>query len=178
MRSFVSEHRMRTCLSSAFLFLCSSTVLFGDVQVPSFVGKDVRIAAQMAEIAGLELQVGVFYIAHDKWHDDLAEDVIYIQSLRPEATVSQSARIAAWSFRRATPTQPTHKMPDLRNDTIKSAKEQLKAINFRMITLRSAGELDIVLDQYPKPGQVVFEKTSVFLAIDPGPKAAPTSDSQ
>jgi beta-lactam-binding protein with PASTA domain len=159
--------RSATYLLSLYVAFSASTAFAGDsVPAPRLVGEQVATARQLATLAGCQFAVGEFYIASKNWRDDILPEVIYMQTPQPGIPVLPGSLIACWTFRRASADQAVVTMPDLRRMSVKDALEKLTDLKLSAMPLYSGSTTKgdvLVLDQYPRPGQNVLERTSVHL---------------
>ena len=143
-------------------------------RVPVLKGERLAVAKQTARLAELKLHCGVFYIAPEHWRDDLRQNVAYLQTPRGDTFIPRQSAVACWTFQRAEPNQATVKMPDLRNLTRREAADVIRKLGLELVkpadtdsnqadTKPAKEDEAKIIDHYPKPGQIVYEKTSVFL---------------
>lgn len=139
---------------------------------PSVKGERVEVARQLLTLAGLGSESGVFYVAPDKWRDDLREGVVYMQAPQPEQPAAPGTPVALWTFRKAEKDQRVVKTPDVRGKTRREAGQALGAAGL-VPTKPPEGEpatgdeTAVAGDQYPHPDQPVFAKTAVFVRYRP-----------
>ncbi len=134
------------------------------VKAPALRGQPVTRARQLANLRGLKLAEGVYFISPVNWRADIDTQNVYLQSPRQNVIVKEGSEIAAWRFKKAEDKQPVIRMPDYTGQTWQSVtkaigQSQLKLMNDRESTPDAA----IVTGQFPRPGATVYAGNSVFL---------------
>ena len=132
--------------------------------VPNIQGKYPALARQLLRIADLQFSQGVFYIAPQNWRDDIRPGVIYLQVPPPKAPLAPSGTVAGWMFAKAGDDQEIIEMPDLKGMNGAAVRDKLKELNLSLMQRSSVpGDSKVVGDQYPRPGQQIYQQTSVQL---------------
>jgi beta-lactam-binding protein with PASTA domain len=132
---------------------------------PHVQGRRIAVATQLLRLAKLQFAEGVFYIAPQHWRDDLKLGVIYMQIPVPKTPIIDGGPVACWHFARPQSDQRIILMPDLTGLT--PADVRLHLAKHKLSAMKTATP-DVadgikVTDQYPRPKQKVYEKTSVYL---------------
>jgi beta-lactam-binding protein with PASTA domain len=134
--------------------------------VPRIKGSHPVEAVQRARLAELALAPGVFYIAPQNWRDDILPRTIYIQTPQPGALARVGGTVAGWTFSKASTKQSIVTMPDLRDSVWRDALQRLAELKLPLLDKENPADPEsdtTVRDQYPEPGQPVYEGTSVYL---------------
>ena len=139
-------------------------------KTPSLIGKQLVAADQTLRLHDLACETGVFYLHAQNWREEIEAGAVYLQSPQPETPIKPGHTVAVWVFKKATGEQRIIKTPSLKGKTAKEAAKMLAEANLTAMRLpRDEDALPepektwVVYDQYPRPGQPVYEKTSVHL---------------
>jgi beta-lactam-binding protein with PASTA domain len=139
------------------------------VKVPTLRGQQSEIARQTLRLVGLRAHAGTYYIASQNWRSDIGRSVVQMQTPQPGALMPEGGTVAFWTFAEAPKNAKVVKTPDVRKLPPKRALQTLADSGLAPMRMRGESEFKtdgaIVLDQYPRPGQPVFEGTSVHLRI-------------
>ncbi|MCA9175566.1 MAG: PASTA domain-containing protein [Planctomycetales bacterium] len=133
--------------------------------VPDVQGQPPAVARQLLRLSKLQLAQGVFYIAPRNWRDDIRPGVVYVQVPPPRTPLLRGGVVAAWAFVRAEDKRPVVETPDLKGLTVEGVRETLAVQNLvpmKSPTIPPKGAFAV--DQYPRPGQKVFQGTHVFVS--------------
>jgi len=133
------------------------------LDVPKLTGERVEIAKQLATIAGLEAEAGVYLIAPHNWRNDIRPGVVYMQSPQPGTEVLPDSMVALWSFSQASAHTRLVELPDLRSRMVANAKRELQELELKTFGLSEERNAETVFEQYPLAGTSVYVGTSVFL---------------
>lgn len=133
--------------------------------IPNISGQSPAMARQLLRLSELELADGVFYIAPQHWRKDIRAGVLYLQTPPARTPLRREGVVAGWTFARAEAGRETVKAPDLTGANVAEAKNKLE--DCRLVLMKTAATRSakgrVVADQYPRPGQPVFEGTHVFV---------------
>ena len=138
--------------------------------VPDVRGRSLAVARQLLRLSDLQDAHGVFYIAAHNWRDDILPGVVYLQTPASKSVVRDGDAVACWTFEKASSEQRTVCTPDLIGKSLLEAVQALTDAGLKTAnpdarpTSDGANALH-VRDQYPAPGQTVFEGVSVFLQL-------------
>lgn len=133
---------------------------------PDVGGEKMATAAQQIRLAGLKCETGVFYIAADKWKDDIPAGSVQLQAPRAKAIVLPDDAVAVWEFKKAAADQKVVDVPDLTGLTAAEVEKKLTEVG--LVPTRSTGTdapapTGKAVDQYPKAKQPVLAPTAVFV---------------
>ena len=133
---------------------------------PDAGGEKLAVAAQQIKLAGLKCETGIFFIAPDKWRDDIPAGTVQLQAPRAKAVVLPDDAVAVWEFKKAAADQKVIDTPDLSGLTAADAAKKLAEVG--LVATSSTDEnapapAGKVADQYPKANQSVYTNTAVFL---------------
>lgn len=174
----MSQHSMNSLVQKLFVATLSAAVIVNSPTVfsaeltatPRVVGERVTIASQIARLAECELVVGTFYISTENWREDLVADVVYLQSPQDGDEISRLSTIGGWTFRQSTTQQKLVRTPDVRSLNFNDAQKVINSSGLILMNRpHEAGQIKSlnIMDQYPRPGQVIFEQTSIFVTYAP-----------
>jgi hypothetical protein len=146
------------------------------VVVPAVTEVPHGEAPQWARLAGLPFVVGVYYVAPDRWRDDIRPDRFHLQSLPAGRIVPAGTPLAAWKLVKAESSRRRLTMPSLHGLTRREASSRLKSLGLPLLEpasgrpdhlLRTEDPTDgqAVIAQYPPAGRELFEGTAVFLTL-------------
>jgi beta-lactam-binding protein with PASTA domain len=161
--------------------------------VPDLTGVAIKAAHQILRLNDLSGAAGTFYIAPGNWREEIRPDSVGLQAPRGGARLAAGGPVGLWRFARAEVGQRVVETPDLRGRGRDRAIAELDQAGLRLLgpaetpgdpaDAGATGAL-VVVDQYPHPGQPIYERTSVMIRLDPaprqdgpdppGPEAAPT----
>lgn len=142
--------------------------------VPHLVGLPFKDAQQILRLAELSSSEGVFYIHPDLWREEITPKSIGLQVPRTGARASVGSAVGIWTLAPAKKDQRIVEMPDLGGLHPDSADAELQKIGLVLMKpigpafLTGDGGSLMVVDQYPKPGQAVYERTSVLTRLGTG----------
>jgi beta-lactam-binding protein with PASTA domain len=129
---------------------------------PSLKNRKAEEAVQVARLAGFDLKVGKFYIAPQHWRDDIRPGAVLMQSPQPGSALLPGSLMAGWVFEKSGADRPIIQTPDVRRLSLSAASKVLAEAKLPLLNDTSIDD-QIVVDQYPRPGQTVYEGTSVFV---------------
>lgn len=133
---------------------------------PDVGGEKLAVAAQQIKLAGLKCETGVFFIAADKWKDDIPAGAVQLQAPRAKAVVLPDDAVAVWEFKKAAADQKVVDVPDLTGLTAAEAEKKLAEVGL-VPTKSTAADAPAptgkAVDQYPKAKQPVLTQTAVFV---------------
>jgi beta-lactam-binding protein with PASTA domain len=139
-------------------------------RVPRLVGLLAADARQRIRLAEFRESEGVFYIAPQNWRDEIDPAAVSMQTPRPGTAVPPGTSVGVWRFVRAAPGQKTLKTPALRGKRWSEARTLIAGAGLRPAegpAIRDLRDDDLVADQYPRPDQPVYERTSVLVSRIP-----------
>lgn len=133
---------------------------------PDVGGEKLATAAQQIKLAGLKCETGVFFIAADKWKDDIPAGAVQLQAPRAKAVVLPDDAVAVWEFKKAAADQKVVDVPDLTGLTAAEAEKKLAEVG--LVPTKSTdpdapAATGKAVDQYPKAKQPVLTQTAVFV---------------
>jgi len=131
--------------------------------VPKLVGERTEIASQLAVLADLKTQSGIYYIAPQNWRNDIKPAVVYLQTPQPGTQVPAGSTVGVWTFVRAAEDGRILDVPDLRGKPVEEATRALTDLELKPFGLPESTMGLQVVDQYPTPGAKVYAGTSVLL---------------
>lgn len=143
----------------------SDTERVEGVLVPNLYRTSVADSRQLARLADLNFAAGTYYIAPDKWRDEVAVGTVGLQTPPAGVHVRPGATLAAWTFLKAGASQPTVKMPDLIGVELAVARKRL--VDLKLPPLDASPAEGKVVAQYPPAGRTIYEGTSVHLVVGP-----------
>ncbi len=139
--------------------------------VPHLVGLPLEDAQQVLRLAELNSSEGVFYIHPDLWREEITPKSVGLQVPRAGALISVRSAVGIWTLAPAKKGQSIVEMPDLGGLNPDLADAELQKVGLVLMkpidpayTAGDGGTLMIV-DQYPQPGQSVYERTSVLTRL-------------
>lgn len=142
-------------------------------RVPNLTGRTSVEVRQLLRLADLQGVSGVFYLSPSTWREEIDPEMVSLQAPRPGVAVARGGLVAYWRFAKAAEDQKQVKIPDLRGLDFKNASNRIDELELaRSVApgkgLSAAEVVDqVVIDQYPRPGQSVFVGTSVALQFAP-----------
>lgn len=137
------------------------------VATPALGGEPMQRARQLAELRGLHLAEGVYFISPENWRSDIRPQTVYLQSPREGVAIAEGAEVAAWRFERARSQQRILQTPDFVGDTWEAALSAVGSSELHLMNAESSAEQrDIITDQYPKAGTDVYSGTSIFFKTE------------
>ncbi|HEY1066862.1 MAG TPA: hypothetical protein VGE52_12155 [Pirellulales bacterium] len=189
-RLLAATRLLATCLvAGAGAFAASAALGQDSVPVaPDYGGKSLSEARQAAKLADLSLASGVYYIAPQNWRDEIRPGRVGMQTPQPRTPLTPGSVVAVWTFAVASSSQAEVKTPDLDGLSAKAALEKLQAVGLTAMrpgessppaaSSPAAVESDsaagaavesewIVVEQYPRAGQAVYEGTGVHFILGP-----------
>lgn len=135
------------------------------IVVPDLVRKPLAEARQWARVARLPYAAGKYYIAPEKWRDEIGVETVGLQTPPAGVAVAPGVTVAVWGFVRAGEGQKIVTMPDLVGLDPLAARERLATLQLPLLATEADGGR--VASQYPPAGRAVYEGTSVYLVIGP-----------
>lgn len=178
-----NQQAVFTCVFTTFVFMACLVSYASDPHlIPRAKGRRALLAKQLVELSDLRYSQGVFYIAPKNWRAEIRPDVIYLQTPQPGSKLATGGTVACWTFAKATESQSVIQMPNLRGKSVAEAKRQIEELRLRLVKSRPLGTAtksdsdtendtqrdsspQTVHDHYPRPGQNIYEGTSVFLLL-------------
>jgi|GEM_PF-5224492 len=136
--------------------------------VPRLVGLPATEARQRLRLAELRWAEGVFFLAPKNWRDEIDPAVIGLQAPQAGKRVSAGASVGCWRFAQAAFQQKILKTPNLLGKRWTEARDLIIQAGLRPAegpAIRDLRDDDIVADQYPRPDQSVYERTSVLVSV-------------
>lgn len=146
------------------------------VVVPAVTEVPQGEAPQWARLAGLPFVAGVYYVAPDRWREDIRPDRFYLQSLPAGRVVPAGTPLAAWKLVKAESSRRRLTMPSLHGLTRREASARLKPLGLpllepasgrpdQLLRTEDRTEGQTVIAQYPPAGRELFEGTAVLLTL-------------
>lgn len=150
------------------LVLCHglATAISAEDSVPRLIGQPLNAAKQIARLKEFQLITGIFYIAPRHWRDDIQPEVTYLQSPQPSLTFPHSREVATWKFVKADKDQKITKAPDLTSLNASEITELLTNHNLNWMKPSTSVSEAVAIDQYPKPGQPIYEGTGIYVFFE------------
>lgn len=139
------------------------------VVVPDAVRKPLADARQFARLAKLPCATGTYYIAPEKWRDEIAVGSVGLQSPPAGVAVPEGTTLALWTFAKAAETQKLVAMPNLVGVDLAAARARLAKDKLPLLTVaegEAPADTAKVVAQYPPPGRSVYEGTAVHLVVE------------
>ncbi|MFO0868703.1 MAG: PASTA domain-containing protein [Pirellulales bacterium] len=135
---------------------------------PRITGQRTALARQLARLTDLEYCQGTFLLGPGQWRPSIRPDIVYLQTPAPRLPLERGQLVAAWTFELALPGQSPIATPDVVGMPVEEAEQRLSTAGLQIMNPRPAAGSTTrprgrVQEQYPRAGQSVFPRTSVFL---------------